>query len=53
LATDHCVRATALDAVRLGYHCVVRTDLVAGVSPDTTAAALAEMAAAGVVLMDG
>lgn len=53
LATDHCVRATALDAVRLGYRVVVRTDLVAGVAPDTTAAAFAEMAAAGVHLVDG
>jgi nicotinamidase/pyrazinamidase len=53
LATDHCVRATALDAVRLGYHVVVRTDLIAGVAPDTTAAALIEMAAAGVQLVDG
>jgi nicotinamidase/pyrazinamidase len=53
LATDHCVRATALDAVRHGYRCVVRTDLIAGVSPDTTAASLIEMAAAGVTLVDG
>jgi nicotinamidase/pyrazinamidase len=53
LATDHCVKATALDGVRLGYHVVVRTDLTAGVAPDTTAAALAEMAVAGVHLVDG
>jgi hypothetical protein len=32
---------------------VVRTDLTAGVAPDTTAAALAEMAVAGVHLVDG
>ena len=50
LATDHCIRATALDAARLGYDTTVRLDLVAGVMPDTTDAALAEMRAAGVHL---
>lgn len=48
LATDHCVRATALDAARLGLSVRVLGDLCAGVAPDTTAAALEEMAAAGV-----
>lgn len=33
LATDHCVRATALDASRLGYHTTVRLELSAAVSP--------------------
>jgi nicotinamidase/pyrazinamidase len=50
LATDHCVRATALDAVRLGFRCTVRTDLIAGVAPHSTAAALLEMTQAGVLL---
>lgn len=50
LATDHCVRATALDAERLGFDVRVLTALVAGVAPDTTAAALAELDAAGVAL---
>jgi nicotinamidase/pyrazinamidase len=50
LATDHCDRATALDAVRLGYRVRLLTDLCAGVAPDTTAAALDELAAAGVEL---
>jgi nicotinamidase/pyrazinamidase len=48
LATDHCVRATALDAVREGFTTTVLLDLVAGVSPETTEAALAELRAAGV-----
>ena len=54
LATDHCVRATALDAVRLGYPTVVPTPLVRAVdlSPGDGAAAIAEMAAAGVVIED-
>ncbi len=50
LATDHCVLATALDAVRLGYATTVHVDLVAGVAPDTTAAALERMQNAGVAL---
>ncbi len=49
IATDHCVRATALDAVREGFRVHLLTDLCAGVGPDSTAAALAELSAAGVV----
>jgi nicotinamidase/pyrazinamidase len=48
LATDYCVRATALDAARLGHDVRVLAELCAGVAPDSTAAALAEMEAAGV-----
>ncbi|MGZ8178431.1 isochorismatase family protein [Williamsia sp. SKLECPSW1] len=47
LATDHCVRASALDAIGAGVTVRVRRDLVAGVSADTSAAALREMADAG------
>jgi nicotinamidase/pyrazinamidase len=50
IATDFCVRATALDAVREGFDVVVLTDLVAAVSEEGDAAAREEMAAAGVVL---
>ncbi len=50
IATDHCVRATALDAVAAGFSTRVLADLCAGVATDTTAAALAEMADAGVTL---
>ena len=48
LATDHCVRASALDAVRAGLHVRVLTDLVAGVAEAPSEAALAELRAAGV-----
>jgi nicotinamidase/pyrazinamidase len=48
IATDHCVRATALDAARSGFATTVRLDLTAGVAPDTVRRALAEFAAAGV-----
>ncbi len=47
LATDYCVRASALDAVGNGVTVRVRRDLVAGVADETSAAALEEMTAAG------
>lgn len=50
IATDHCVRATALDAVREGFGTVVLLDLTAGVSEETTERALEELRAAGVEL---
>jgi len=50
LATDHCVRATALDATRAGFATAVLLELCAGVAPETTERALAEMTAAGVLL---
>ncbi|MFG1698706.1 nicotinamidase [Nonomuraea sp. NPDC049309] len=50
IATDHCVRATALDAAEHGLSVRVLLDLTAGVAPETTEAALAEMEQAGVTL---
>lgn len=50
LATDHCVRATALDAAREGFGTRVLLSLSAGVAPETTERALAELAAAGVAI---
>jgi nicotinamidase/pyrazinamidase len=48
IATDHCVRATALDSAREGFATRVLTALCAGVAEDTTAAAITELSAAGV-----
>ena len=48
IATDHCVRATALDSAGAGFATRVLTALCAGVADETTAAALTEMAGAGV-----
>ncbi len=48
LATDHCVQATALDAVKAGFATTVRLDLTAGVAASTTVAAVQRMTAAGV-----
>jgi nicotinamidase/pyrazinamidase len=50
IATDHCVRATALDAEEEGFDTTVLLDLTAGVAPETTALALAELAAHDVQL---
>jgi nicotinamidase/pyrazinamidase len=50
IATDHCVRATALDAARAGLATSVRLDLTAGVAAATVAAALEDLRAAGVRL---
>ncbi|MFG3140590.1 isochorismatase family protein [Streptomyces sp. NPDC048211] len=50
IATDHCVRATALDAVREGFTTHVLLDLTAGVAEATTDRALVELRDAGVVL---
>ncbi|MCX4534827.1 isochorismatase family protein [Streptomyces sp. NBC_00841] len=50
IATDHCVRATALDAVREGFATHVLLDLTAGVSAATTGRALEELREAGVEL---
>jgi nicotinamidase/pyrazinamidase len=47
LATDYCVRASALDALEHGQHVRIFTDLVAGVAADTSEAALAELGHAG------
>jgi nicotinamidase/pyrazinamidase len=50
IATDYCVRATALDALTEGFDTRVLTEMCAGVASDTSAAALEEMRAAGVTL---
>lgn len=50
VATDHCVRATALDAAREGFVTHVLLDLTAGVAEATTARAQDELCAAGVKL---
>lgn len=50
IATDHCVRATVLDAVSAGLRVRVLADLIAGVGAASSEAALAEMEAAGAVI---
>jgi nicotinamidase/pyrazinamidase len=50
IATDHCVRATALDAASEGFETTVLLDMTAGVARETTDKALQQMAEAGVEL---
>lgn len=50
IATDHCVRATALDGAREGFRTHVLLDLTAGVAEETTQRALEQMREAGVEL---
>jgi len=50
IATDYCVRATALDAARLGYPTTVLLDLTAAVNPAGVPGVVAELKAAGVAV---
>jgi nicotinamidase/pyrazinamidase len=50
IATDHCVRATALDAVREGFETTVLLGMTAGVAQATVDDALSSMRAVGVAL---
>jgi nicotinamidase/pyrazinamidase len=50
LATDYCVRATALDARRAGLDVILLTDAVAGIQEQDSRRALEEMQEAGVSL---
>jgi nicotinamidase/pyrazinamidase len=52
LATDYCVKSTALDALRLGYATAVLLDAIAAVdlAPGDGERALRELAAAGAAL---
>ena len=47
IATDYCVRATVLDALKEGFRVRLLTGLVAGVATENCEAALAEMRSAG------
>jgi nicotinamidase/pyrazinamidase len=51
IATDYCVRASALDALAAGRHVRVLTAMIAGVAADSSAAALEELASAGAELV--
>jgi nicotinamidase/pyrazinamidase len=52
IATDYCVRATALDGVAAGYKVVLIKNLCRGVAPDTSQKAIEEMKAKGIVVLD-
>ena len=50
IATDYCVKATAIDAAKAGYKVTVIEELCKGVAPDTTAKAIKEMKDQGVTV---
>ena len=50
LATDYCVKATAIDATDAGYQVTVIEGLSKGVAPETTAQALEDMKAKGIIV---
>lgn len=50
IATDHCVKATALDAARLGYKVEILLDLCRGISQKNIAEALIEMEKSGIIM---
>ena len=52
IAIDYCVRATALDAAAAGFDTSVLVAHCMGVASETAAAALQEMASAGVTIID-
>lgn len=51
IATDYCVRQTVLDAIKEGYTVTVLERFTAGVAPETTKKALAEMREAGATIV--
>ena len=52
IATEYCVRATALDALKEGFETLIVRDLVRAVDPEQTAAVLEELQNAGAKIMD-
>jgi nicotinamidase/pyrazinamidase len=52
IATDYCVKATALDAAAAGYKVIMIKNLSRGVAPDTSQKALDEIKAKGIVVLD-
>ncbi len=50
IATDYCVKATAIDAAAAGYKVTVIEGLSKGVAPETTAKALEEMKDKGIII---
>lgn len=53
LATDYCVRATALQLRRAGFRAILNLSACRGIADDSTREALEEMRAAGVEIIKG
>ena len=52
IATDYCVKATAIDAAAAGYKVIMVKNLSKGVAPETSAKALDEMKAKGITVIE-
>lgn len=52
IATDYCVKATALDAAKFGFNTTVLLGLTRAVSPEGREAAITEMSAAGIYIVE-
>lgn len=51
IATDHCVKATALDAVAAGFRTTVHAELTAAVSPHNLPTVFEQLRTAGVTVL--
>lgn len=52
LATDYCVKMTALQLCAAGFQVVVNLEACRGISPGTTRAAIDEMVGKGIVVVE-
>ena len=52
IATDYCVKATAVEAAAAGYKVIMVKKLSKGVAPETSAKALDEMKAKGITVIE-
>lgn len=52
LATDYCVRTTALQLCRAGFRVVVNLEASRGIAPDTVSAAIDEMVENGIAVVE-
>lgn len=52
IATDYCVKATAMDAKDAGYEVIVIKGLSKGVAPETTKKALDDMKGKGITILE-
>ena len=52
IATDYCVKATAIDAAAAGYKVIMVKNLSKGVAPETSTKALEEMKGKGITVIE-
>ena len=52
IATDYCLKSTAIDGAKLGFNITAVKDLYRGVDPKTSEKAVQEMTQAGVKVIE-